>query len=402
MLNTASFFASIESRPDYILPFKLQLMYVPLWGTYATFLGQLISHIIAGATVDFHRLSLRDAQLKIKGPGTVPTLDGGEDVSSNREEEEKQDEGHQQDVSASNEKKEEEMYHRGYSCLATTLFTSGIPSGNKLLAVRPLGQKLLLTIAVVSVALLCAGSVMTSYSSNVEGIFNDIMAMEHVVLKMTTDHSVFSVMGVLLDQATSLNQPLQYLGHGLMLCYLLFSVVFAPVFLISLLLVQWLLVLTESTRRKLDLVIRRVLSWQATEVYIVATIAGAWQMDDLAYYMTSSMCWAFDPLIDFMAQNGWISHAQCFGMQGNVGGGGIALCCGCTLLFFMLNFIISAQKQKERESELLALASVIKKSGNSAADGHGAALSKETIDAIDLFPVLFTDNFSWLLQEEKS
>ncbi|GAX09566.1 hypothetical protein FisN_16Lh261 [Fistulifera solaris] len=331
MLNTASFFTSIESRPDYILPFKLQLMYVPLWGTYATFLGQLISHIIAGAILDFHHLSLRDAQSKIKGPGTVPTLDGREDLSSNRDEEEIQDEGHHHDVSASDEKKREDMHRRESSCLATTLFTSGTPSGNKRIAVRPLGQKLLLTMAVVSVVLSCAGSVMTSYYSNVEGILNDIMALEHVILKMTTDHSVFSVMGVLLDQAASLNQPLQYLGHGLMLWYLLFGVVFAPVFLISVLLVQWLLPLTDATRRKLDLVIQRVLSWQATEIYIVATIAGAWQMDDLAYYMTSSMCWAFDPLIEFMAQNGWISHAQCFGVQGNVGGGGIALSKGARI-----------------------------------------------------------------------
>ena len=125
-------------------------------------------------------------------------------------------------------------------------------------------------------------------------------------------------------------------------------------------------------------------------------------MDDLASYMTYSMCWAFDPVIGFLASNGWVAHAQCFGMQGNVGGGAIALFFGCALLYIMLSFVSSAQKQKKCEEELLALVSTAPKSGNQTPAKYDSARTKEIIDAIDLLPVLFTDKFSWLLKEADS
>lgn len=403
MLNAASFFTTVESPADFLLPFKVQLMYVPLWGTYATFLGQLISYNLASIILEFHRLSLTAVEAKIKGPSSLPTADGEEDFSSAREEESKQDEEDRATSTVSEKKNEERYQGQSSTCLATTQFAGIIPYCDNRWGVRPLAQKLVFVTAVcVAVPLLVTGSIMTSYFSKLEGILNEIIDMGNVSVKMTNDHSVFSVMAALMDQAISLNEPLQYLGHGLMVCFLFLSVVFAPVFLISLLLVQWYLPLTTSTRRKLNLAVRWVFSWQGTEIYIIATIVGAWQMDDLASYMTSSVCWAFDPLIEFLSRNGWINHAQCFGIEGNVGGGAIALFVGCVLLYIMLSFVSSAQKQKKCEEELLALVSTAAKSGNQSPGKQDTSRAKEIVEAIDLLPVLFTDKFSWLLKEAES
>lgn len=395
MLNVAAFSTSVQSPPGYLLPFKVQLMYVPHWGTYSTFLAQLISYNLAYVILEFHKLSVAAVEAKIRGPGSLPTEEGDEDFSSTRQEESTEDT--EQQIASTDGEKKQEIFDGRLTCLSDTQFAKIIPYCDKLWTVRPLAQKLFfMTACCIAVPLLFAGSITTSYTSKLEGILNDLLEMKDVSVEMTNDHSVFSVMGALLNQATTLNQPLHYFGHGLMLWFLFLSVFVAPVMVIAFLLVQWFVPLTSSTRRKLDVLIRCVFSWQATEVYIIATIIGAWQMDDLASYMTSSLCYAFDPLLDFLAQYGWISHSQCFGVHGDVGGGALALCLGCALLYMMLIFVSSARKQTKRQEDFLALVVATAADNGKPSDAKRA---KELIDDIDLFPVIFTDRFSWLLQE---
>ena len=217
-----------------------------------------------------------------------------------------------------------------------------------------------------------------------------------------TNHSVFTVIKMLLEEAQFIDTIRSYIG------LVSFSVVFAltvlvvPILQSIALLVLWFIPMTTKQQTKISVLVEILQAWQYVEVYIIAVFVASWQLGPISSFMVNSYCGSLDGFFSELVFYGILKDedAQCFSVLSSIEGGFYVLAAGAILLVLVNSFVTKATKQYSRDQVELYRQSPSEDHTEELEDGK--EIDVDNADTtIHPVPVLFTDTFRWLLKRDE-
>jgi hypothetical protein len=299
VISIAAFRISIESPDTSYLPndfYAIEMMVVPLWGLYANMIAQLISQITSHVIIHYHRIIVAKATDRLKqdlarnasSPASIearaqsqdpeaPDNKMGSCLSDIRHEQSSYASslvdisvGRSTSTSAAESVKEENI------SLSTVHFSRPHRGETERLIVRGYVNKLLLFCVFSIVVCVVAGCILPSFSLELFGLVGVAVEFGQDFEEATIDHSVFSVIKLLFDQASYLGTVKDYLGLIVLLILFVSTILFVPIIQSITLLRQWFSVSTEEQKRKIAVRLEILQAWQYLEVYLVALFISSW------------------------------------------------------------------------------------------------------------------------------
>ena len=470
VVSVAAFRVSIVSPVVSFLPedfYSIDLLVVPLWGLYANMIAQIISQVSSHFIIHYHRKIVTAAegeyeQLHQQGIAPAATIDGMtskmglDDVGIQAtvyDGTKKVDDsvggdghGHGSDEDGvafevfdthSNHRHDDddddinEHQHRYgptdgvATVLKNHMFRRPHRESEAPLRARRFVQPAMLFVAVFMSFLVILGCVLPSLSLEVLGVIGVAVETGQNFNDARVEHSVFSIVQLLVDVASFLGSARDAIGLGVLGMLYLLTVLVVPTVQVLLLLRQWFRPLSPTQRRKLSITIETVQAWQYIEVYLIAIIVSSWQLGPVSDFMINSYCDSLDGVFASLVYYGLLEteDAQCFQVEANVEMATYILILAAILLALLNTFIKRAVEQYERDA---LSRSVPKTMGSAAAAGGGGGGGgtgndddendvlggdKEEVEIafdvadrarreLDAPPVMFTDTFRWMLQPD--
>lgn len=111
--------------------------------------------------------------------------------------------------------------------------------------VRPLTSKVVILGAIAVTTLIIAGCTMNSFSLDIMGIIGIAVESGQGFSQAKTYHNLFSLAGVILEQARFLDTGRYYLGLGTLACLLIATTLFVPILQVWVPVRQWLAPLSQ-------------------------------------------------------------------------------------------------------------------------------------------------------------
>jgi hypothetical protein len=147
---------------------------------------------------------------------------------------------------------------------------------NEKLVVRTGIDKVIWVVAGCLLLFVILGCSLPSFSIQILGIIGLAVESGQGFNEARTDHSVFTVIKLLFEEARFLDTAGDYIGLGTLSILLIFSVLIVPLVQALALLRQWFLPATTKTRAKLSILTETLQAWQYAEVYIIAVFVASW------------------------------------------------------------------------------------------------------------------------------
>ena len=356
-----------------------------MWGLYATFLAQILSHILSRTLISYHRQSIEAIETKyfVQEHTSETSSEEGE-------------------LSEARTQPEIKPYatgksHMGQTALHRSAFARPHRGKNDWLRARRTTNFLVTALVLCSSALLVAGCVLPVYSTRLRGIVSVIQELGRDYVRPREQHNVFTMIYALLVQAKFLGRAKYTLGLVSFATFTVISVIIAPLLLLAALAIRWFYPIPPSLNSRLRAGIEILLSIQCIEVFIASAIVCALQIDDLSFYLVNDYCSIFDTLFSGLARYGIIDweDTQCVMMLGYVEYASILLLVSALLIYWLALFVNGADHQKKIEHTIVAqmIPSVCLAEDESRS-------SATMIEKIHQLPVLFTDRFRCLLQTD--
>jgi len=276
------------------------------------------------------------------------------------------------------------------------------------LIVRPWVNKLLLLGSLGLIAAVIAGCVIPTFSLEVLGIIGVAVETGQNFEDAATEHSVFSVIHLLFEEADFLGTTGDYFGLGTLSVLFVFTVLLVPIMQALVLLRQWFRPSTREEMQKMSTIIEILQAWQYAEVYLIAIFVGSWQLGPVSEFMINSYCDSLKETFGQLVYFGLLKEedAQCFSVRSSITTGSFLLAIGAVLLALLTSFVTKAvvqymRDQHEAENKLRDEEDSLTGSDYmSRADEDGERLGVSA--RIHPVPVLFTDTFRWLLYQENN
>jgi len=274
VVSIAAFRVSVISPSLLFLPeefYSVELLVVPLWGLYANMIAQLISQVSSHFIIYYHRLAVSNAKAErgiyhsvAHSPNTA--LGGGYQKGANCR------------VSFEVTPGDEPVHERGTEqvVLHQHQFSRPHRGEREKLAVRPWVNKLLLLGSICLIAALIAGCVIPSFSLEVLGIIGVAVEAGQNSKDAITQHSVFTVIQLLFEEAGFLGTAGDYTGLGALSVLFVFTVLLVPIMQSLVLLIHWFRPSTLEEMQKLSTIIEILQAWQYAEVYLIAIFVASW------------------------------------------------------------------------------------------------------------------------------
>ena len=411
LCTLAAFRISIESPSGLaFLPdgfYSIDLLVIPLWGLYANMLAQLLSQISSHFIIHYHR--------RVVASGSSPLLPGGSD-GLNEKEETNAAVDHLASESASIQKEEQHL-----NALCHHKYRTDYHRHSQMGIVRPFTSKVIILGGIVVTALIIVGCSLSSFSLEIMGIIGIAVESGQDFLQAKTYHNLFSLAGVIMEQARFLDTGRYYLGLGTLACLLIATALFVPIVQVWVLVRQWLAPLSKRGRQRIHVAIECLSAWQYAEVYIVSLIITSWQIGSVSDFMVNAYCGDLSTTLTSMAYYGIIdpTDAQCFRVEAQVEQGMYVLIIGAIILALINNLIAKAAQQRDEEETKMQRLLATTDSGNeiglaqlrlqpqdsmrsseSSEDAFTDQDEKATDKAALITPVgvRFTDTYRFLLQ----
>ena len=372
---------SIASPSVGFLPeefYSLDLLVVPLWGIYANMIAQLISQVSSHYIIHYHRKIVKAAKLRMEqeqSPLKLSATSSTDDDSIT---------GYRMD--ANKTAPHQHRYgrpHRGET---------------DKLVVKPWVNKALLLCSLCLFASFAYGSVATSFSLEILGIIGVAVESGQNFADAKTPHSVFTVVQLLLEEASFLDTVGDYIGLGTLSLLFLFTVLVVPLLQCIALLRQWYKPSTADEKIKMSIIIEILQAWQYAEVYLIAIFVASWQLGPISEFMINSYCESLKDSLGELVFYGILKaeDAQCFSVESTIEGGSYSLALGAILLAITTSFVNKAIIQYFRD--------IKKNEADSEQEYESDAESgdlKAPTSQIQPVPVLFTDTFRWLMMRDE-
>jgi len=150
----------------------------------------------------------------------------------------------------------------------------------------------------------------------------------------TVDHSLLSMVKLILDQARYLNEASSYVGLGSLSVLFVVTALIVPIVQIVVLMVVWFLPLSLLMMKRLFHTIELLKAWQYCEVFLISVWVTTIQLGKISSFMINDYCGSLDSFFDFMVKYGLLNvdNAQCFYVDPSLESGFYFLLFACALL----------------------------------------------------------------------
>mmetsp|Transcript_5858 Transcript_5858/g.16690 ORF Transcript_5858/g.16690 Transcript_5858/m.16690 type:complete len:1343 (-) Transcript_5858:136-4164(-) len=378
----AAFRVTISSPEVGFLPegfYSVDLLVVPLWGLYSNMTAQLVSQVSSHFIIHYHRRIVEKATATLEAhDNSLPAIPKeGEQTSHAVEDESDSDQ----------------------ELLRTRQFSRPHRDSRETLIVRDWVAPAMLIFTILTSILVITGCFLPSFSLEILGMIGIAVESGKEFQPAITNHSVFSIVSLLFDEAKFLDTTSGYIGITILCCLFLGTVLLSPILQSIGLLYQWFVPLGRKKRSRLSILNEILQAWQYIEVYIIALFVASWQLGPVSEYMFNVYCGSLEGFFAQLVQYGLIEEtdAQCFSVQGSLEPGSLTLVLAAVWLALLNSFVTKATRQCDFEQKRAtynhnAVAIEQASSPNSPAE---ASVEKLKIRHL---PVLFTDSYRWLLR----
>jgi len=432
VISIAAFRVSIVSPRTSYLPdnfYAIEMMVIPLWGLYANMIAQLVSQITSHVIIYFHRRIIAKATDRLKQ--NIPKSANSQSSTETRvccqypenphdmirsctidiRQEQFENSSHLGDMSVQRSASESatECTKEQSTSLNSVQFGRPHRGETEKLIVRNYVNNLLLFCVFSSIICVTVGCILPSFSLELYGIVGVAVEFGQDFEEATFNHTVFSVIRLLFNQAYYLGTTRDYLGLIVLSLLFISTILFVPIIQSFTLLRQWTSNSTEKQKRKTAVRLEMLQAWQYLEVYLVALFLSSWQLGRISDFMINSYCKNLENTFAQMVYYGILKEkdAQCFGVTSRFGSYAFVLVSGAFLLSFLSSFVCKATLQYLRDDTHPELGTkgkdkyIIRIPDDMLQPSHG-----DTVDDIDIttnirnVPVLFTDTFRWMLKSD--
>jgi len=402
LCTLAAFRISIES-PDGLafLPagfYSINLMVIPLWGLYANMLAQLISQVSSHFIIYYHRREVAS----VAGPSTESCSDRAQDADKSSAGE---DSDNECDSLASPTKERDQSNDdtEPMEALCLHRFQTDFHTKERLGTVRPYANKIVIFGAVVVTTLIITGCTLYSFSLEVMGLVGIAVESGQDFAEAKTNHNLFTLVGVIMEEARFLDTGRYYVGLGTLCALLILTTLIVPIVQVWVLVRQWLAPLSKKRRKRVHVAIECLAAWQYVEVYIISIVITAWQIGGVSDFMVNAYCSDLSGTFSSMAYYGIIdaADAQCFRVEARLEQGVYVLVVAAVFLGLVNNFVCKAAEQRDKEDREAHLKEEAFRRDDSIrsedifTDQDDKGVDKAS--RITPVPVRFTDTYRFLL-----
>jgi hypothetical protein len=357
----------------------LPIYFVFLQGVYANLIAQIMSQISSHFIIHYHRRIQEQASQE---------YDRQHNLNATVDEESDQNVIVKSTLLSDSPK--ERLYshtfrrpHRGES--------------EKLTTRRGVNAMLIATGFALSILVL-VGCIVPSFSLEVLGMVGLLIESGQGFEQARIEHSLFSVISSLMQQAAFTGRTADYIGLGSLSALLIITVFLVPLALVLVLLYQWMQPLSTRRRYRCGVLVEALQAWQYADVYILSVIVASWQLGPTSTYMLNSYCGSLDETFAQLVYYGIMKEedAQCFKVSSGVEAGSFVLAAGAVLLALLSAFVMRAVFQyfRDKENEARRSEDLMKLEALVGADEKDINQAKNELKTV---PVLFTDTFRWFL-----
>ena len=390
IVSITAFRVSVQSPNVSFLPdnfYSIDLLVVPKWGLYANLIAQLMTQICSHFIIHYHRRMVERATVSYESRVIGGNLEGG----WNDDDEQIKSPGsicnHIDDTK---------------ECLRTHTFSRPHRGESDKLQVRCWVSKCLVAVTALLSLLILLGCILPSFSLEVLGILGVVVESGQQFEQAVTDHSVFTIIHLLMGEARFLGGAGNYIGLALLSILLILTVLIVPILQALVLLYQWFSTISHRRRNRTSILVESLQAWQYAEVYVISLIVAAWQLGPVSEFMINSYCDGLSNSFATLVFFGVLSEddAQCFRVQATIKSATYILIVAAILLGLLTAFVMRAVKQYDFDNSW-----VIK----SLCYTHDKAVEESPIEEEEMeearnnirpVPVLFTDSFRWFCRRE--
>ena len=144
------------------------------------------------------------------------------------------------------------------------------------LIVRRGTNTILVLFAVAVSVLVLFGCVLPSFSLEIRGVLGVVVESGQGFEAARSEYSVFTIIGLLFDQANFTGRVADYLGLGSLAGILILSVLIVPICQSLVLLYIWFAPMGDRRRRRLAIAVEVLQAWQYAEVYLMSVVVASW------------------------------------------------------------------------------------------------------------------------------
>lgn len=144
------------------------------------------------------------------------------------------------------------------------------------LIVRRGTNSVLVFFAITVTVLVLIGCVIPSFSLEIQGVLGVVVESGQEFEAARSEYSVFTIIGLLFDQANFTGRTADYLGLGSLAGLLISSVLIVPIVQSMVLLYIWFTPMADRRRRRLAIAVEVLQAWQYAEVYLMSVVVASW------------------------------------------------------------------------------------------------------------------------------
>merc|ERR1712232_433029 len=186
------------------------------------------------------------------------------------------------------------------------LFTiPGLDEGK--MRTRKMSNAFILTFGILILCLLSLGCGLTSFRLEVFGLAGKLINSGDDSESNTKHHSIFTMIQVIMQQASYLESQYQNVGLAFLSSLLTITSFVIPFLQTILLLLLWFLVTSEKQKDRIMKAIEILKAWQYMEVYILAAFLAMWQIGDVSETLIGEFCEPLDELFASLSFYGILS-----------------------------------------------------------------------------------------------
>jgi hypothetical protein len=304
--------------------YSADLFVIPLWGLYSNMLAQLVSQLSSHVIIYYHRHivfvatdtwhATTDARTNAQSIGGKP--EEANDTKNIPTEKRTRRSNNGVDGIPDASSKDQHGNHFGKVVVAGNQFvvlqdgqtrrlnrhqfvTPRIGKSAKL-APRPSVNGCLVLLAICVGVFVTLGCVLKSFSFDVLGIIGVGVEIGQNFEDAKSDHSVFTLIQLVLDQTRQLGIGRYFIGLGTLCTLVIVSVLVVPILQSIVLLYQWFRPMSLQTRQRVCLVNETLGAWQYSEVYLLSLFVARydWMSNGIFTLYTVESIWLteFSPL----------------------------------------------------------------------------------------------------------
>jgi len=300
VISLAAFRVTILN-PDWAffpnLFYNIELMVIPKWGLYANMIAQLISQVSSHFIIYYHRKVVRSV------------LKEEDRIRLSEPENQEHDA-----VAVKN------FEFNTYDLGEKKILRKGTDYG-------------VAFIALATIMFFICGCALASFRLELLGVLG--IAVDAGDGKSSTvDHSLLSMVKLILDQARYLNEASSYVGLASLSVLFVVTALIVPIAQIVVLMVMWFLPLSLLVMKRLFHTLELLKAWQYCEVFLISVWVTTIQLGQISSFMINDYCGSLDSFFDFMVKYGLldVDNAQCFYVDPSLESGFYFLLFACALL----------------------------------------------------------------------